>query len=131
MLNLSSIYVFLVPYQVQFVQLEVLDPQLQFEPHQQPYGEDEHFLEQQQQYEEELERQHQLQLIQDHQQHLKHQPTQHQQYPEDLPPQYSDEWGYSTDSNQVPPLTTYSDFLNAAQNPTGSRVSNKKYKLNI
>ncbi|XP_070144586.1 uncharacterized protein [Drosophila kikkawai] len=93
-----------VQFEPQQVQFDAHQQQVQFENHQQGYGvEEQQFLEQQQ-----------------HQLH-------HQQQ---FPPE---EWEYSTDSNPttVPTLSTYNDFLNAAQNPTGSRQSLKAQKSPI
>ncbi|KAH8244992.1 hypothetical protein KR032_003488 [Drosophila birchii] len=92
--------------QLQQVQFEQQQQQQQQQPHQQGYDvEEQQFLEQQQQH---------------HQQQQQHQ----------FPPE---EWDYSTDSNPttVPLLSTYNDFLNAAQNPTGSRQSLRAQKSPI
>ncbi|XP_016996933.3 uncharacterized protein [Drosophila takahashii] len=81
--------------------------------------------------------QHQELQFEQHQQHLQHQvhqqQHQHQQYADDTELDYDTEWELDEEPAPqiVPPLTTFNDFVNAAQNPTGSRQSLRAQKSPI
>ncbi|KAH8368355.1 hypothetical protein KR084_010361 [Drosophila pseudotakahashii] len=78
----------------------------------------------------------QFEQHQPHQAHLQHQAHQqqhHQQYADDTELDYDTEWELDEEPAPqiVPPLTTFNDFVNAAQNPTGSRQSLRAQKSPI
>ncbi|KMZ08097.1 uncharacterized protein LOC6725049 isoform X5 [Drosophila simulans] len=122
--------------------------ELQFEQHQPHQSHQQHQQQQHQQQQHQQQHQQQQQLQQQHQQHqqLQHQQQQHQQqqhqqqhqlqhqqYADDTELDYDTEWELDEEPAPqiVPPLTTFNDFVNAAQNPTGSRQSLRAQKSPI
>ncbi|XP_050740854.1 uncharacterized protein LOC108032974 [Drosophila biarmipes] len=78
--------------------------------------------------------QHQMmQQLQPMQQQQQLQFEQHQQYADDTELDYDTEWELDEEPapQMDPPLTTFNDFVNAAQNPTGSRQSLRAQKSPI